>query len=105
MAAFAQALFVAVPNARQTTQSGASPWEFARVLVRKGQRLQVPFEQPVKARGEGYLQPSIEALKGYLDKKEKLSGSLFGKVAGYDWGEDENFSIDDLIVALQSHVA
>src|SRR5690606_28058644 len=75
--AFTQALFVAVPNARQTTQSGASPWEFARVLVRKGQRLQVPFEQPVKARGEGYLQPSIEALKSYLDKKEKLSGSLF----------------------------
>lgn len=104
VAAFAQALFVAVPNARQTTQSGASPWEFARVLVRKGQRLQVPFEQPVKTRGEGYLQPSIEALKSYLDKKEKLSGSLFGKVAGYDWGEDENFSIDDLIAALQSHI-
>lgn len=104
IAAFAQALFVAVPNARQTTQSGASPWEFARVLVRKGQRLQVPFEAPVKARGDGFLQPSIEALKSYLDKKEKLSGSLFGKVAGYDWGEDENFSIDALIAALQSHV-
>lgn len=104
IAAFTQALFVAVPNARQTTQSGASPWEFARVLVRKGQRLQVPFEQPVKARGEGYLQPSIEALKSYLDKKEKLSGSLFGKIASYDWGEDENFSIDALIAALQSHV-
>lgn len=104
IAAFTQALFVAVPNARQTTQSGASPWEFARVLVRKGQRLQVPFEQPVKARSEGYLQPSIEALKSYLDKKEKLSGSLFGKVAGYDWGEDEDFSIDHLIAGLQSHV-
>lgn len=105
IAAFTQALFVAVPNARQTTQSGASPWEFARVLVRTGQRLQVPFEQPIKARGEGYLQPSIEALKNYLDKKEKLSGSLFGKVAGYDWGENENFSIDDLIAGLQNHVA
>lgn len=105
IAAFTQALFVAVPNARQTTQSGASPWEFARVLIRKGQRLQVPFEQPIKARrDEGYLQPSIEELKNYLDKKEKLSGSLFGKVAGYDWGEDENFSIDDLIAALQSHI-
>lgn len=34
--AFTKALFVAVPSARQTTQSGASPWEFARVLVRKG---------------------------------------------------------------------
>jgi len=105
IAAFTQALFVAVPNARQTTQSGASPWEFARVLVRKGQRLQVPFETPVqKGREGGYLQPSVEALKGYLDKKEKLSGSLFGKLADYDWGEDENFSIDKLIAKLQSHV-
>lgn len=105
IAAFTQALFVAVPSARQTTQSGASPWEFARVLVRKGQRLQAPFETPVqKGREGGYLQPSVEALKGYLDKKEKLSGSLFGKLAGYDWGEDENFSIDDLIAKLQSHV-
>lgn len=103
--AFAKALFVAVPSARQTTQSGASPWEFARVLVRKGQRLQVPFEQPVKARGEGYLAPSIETLKCYLDKKEKLAGSLFGKVAGYDWGDREEYSVDHLIADLQSHVA
>lgn len=104
IAAFTQALFVAVPNARQTTQSGASPWEFARVMVRKGQRLQVPFETAVKARDGGFLQPSIDVLKSYLEKKEKLSGSLFGKIASYDWGEDENFSIDDLISALQSHV-
>lgn len=104
IAAFTKALFVAVPNARQTTQSGASPWEFARVLVRTGQGLQVPFEQPVKARGEGFLIPSIETLTAYLDKKEKLSGSLFGKLASYDWGEDENFSLDDLVAALQSHV-
>lgn len=104
IAAFTQALFVAVPSARQTTQSGASPWEFARVLVRKGQRLQVPFEQPIKANGSGYLQPSREALKSYLDSKEKLYGSLFGKVASYDWGEDEKFSIDALIDALQNHV-
>ena len=102
--AFTKALFVAVPSARQTTQSGACPWEFARVLVRKGQRLQVPFETTVKAKEGGYLQPSIEALKAYLEKKEKLSGSLFGKLASYDWGEVENFSIDDLVVALQSHV-
>jgi CRISPR system Cascade subunit CasC len=104
VAAFTQALFVAVPAARQATQSGASPWEFARVLVRTGQRLQVPFERPVRAQGEGYLQPSIAELKSYLNKKEKLTGSLFGKVAGYEWGEDENFSIDDLVAALQSHV-
>ena len=104
IAAFTRALFVAVPSARQTTQSGASPWEFARVLVRRGQRLQMPFETAIKAKEGGFLQPSIEALKVYLDKKEKLSGSLFGKVAGYEWGEDESYSIDDLISALQSHV-
>lgn len=102
--AFTKALFVAVPSARQTTQSGASPWEFARVLVRKGQRLQVPFETAVKAEQGGYLQPSVEALKSYLDKKEKMTGSLFGKQAGYDWGEDENYSVDQLIADLQSHV-
>lgn len=103
--AFTKALFVAVPSARQTTQSGASPWEFARVMVRKGQRLQVPFETPVKAREGGYLQASVDELKSYLDKKEKLAGSLFGKLASYDWGEDEGFNIDALVESLQSHVA
>lgn len=101
--AFTKALFVAVPSARQTTQSGASPWEFAKVLVRRGQRLQMPFETAVKAQG-GYLQPSISELKTYLGKKEKLAGSLFGKVGDYEWGEDENFSIDALIARLQAHV-
>ena len=103
--AFTKALFTAIPDARQTTQSGAGSWDFARVFVRKGQRLQLSFEEPVKAsRESGFLKPSVETLKAQLDKKEKLSGSLFGKVARYDWGEDENFSIDDLIAALQSHV-
>ncbi len=104
IAAFTKALFVAVPAARQTTQSGASPWEFAKVLVRKGQRLQVPFDEPVKAAGHGFLLPSVEALKGYISKKEALTGSLFGKLGDYEWGEDETFSLDHLIAKLQSHV-
>lgn len=104
IAAFTKALFVAVPAARQTTQSGASPWEFAKVLVRKGQRLQVPFDEPVKAAGHGFLLPSVEALKGYISKKEALTGSLFGKLGDYEWGEDETFSVDHLIAKLQSHV-
>jgi CRISPR system Cascade subunit CasC len=102
--AFTKALFVAVPEARQTTMSGASPWEFAKIFVRKGQRLQVPFETAVKAKDGGFLQPSIQALTDYLDKKEKLHGSLFGKQAEYTFGEDENFSIDDLVAALKKHV-
>ncbi len=105
---FTKALFVAVPSARQTTQSGASPWEFAKVLVRKGQRLQVPFETAIKAviKEEcGFIQPSIEALSGYLAKHEKLHGSLFGKQAEYTYGLDDSFTIDDLIAALKLQAA
>ena len=103
VSAFTKALYLAVPSARQSTQSGASPWEFARILVRSGQRLQVPFEAPVKARGSGYLAPSIEFLKTYLDKKQKLSGSLYGLIESYEYGDDANFSIDDLINGLEIH--
>jgi CRISPR system Cascade subunit CasC len=103
--AFTKALFVAVPSARQNSMSGASSWDFAKVFVRKGQRLQVPFETPVvKSKDGGVLNPSIQTLKDYLSKKEKLSGSLFGKKAEYTFGEDENFSIDNLVSALKSHV-
>ena len=57
----------------------------------------------MKSKGEGFLAPSIEELKTYLSKKEKISGSLFGKVASYEWGENEDYSIDDLIADLKSH--
>jgi len=103
--AFTKALFVAVPSARQTTQSGASPWEFAKIFVRKGQRLQVPFETAIKAKDGGYLQPSITALKEYLAKKEALAGSLFGKQRDFTFGEDSSFSIDSLVGELNKYVA
>lgn len=102
---FTKALFLAVPTARQATQSGASPWEFAKVLVRKGQRLQVPFETAIKAKDGGFIQPSIEAMTGYLAKQEKLHGSLFGKQAEYTYGQNDSFNIDDLIAALKQHAA
>lgn len=102
---FTKALFIAVPTARQTTQSGASPWEFAKVLVRKGQRLQVPFETAIKAKDGGFIQPSIDAMTNYLAKQEKLHGSLFGKLDEYTYGLDDAFSIDDLIVALKQHAS
>ena len=98
--AFTKALFVAVPSARQTTQSGASPWEFAKIYIRKGQRLQVPFETAVKAKDGGYLQPSITALTDYLTHKEQLAGSLFGKQKEFTFGEDSSFSIDNLVSEL-----
>jgi len=75
------------------------------VLVRKGQRLQVPFETAVKAKDGGFIQPSIDAMTAYLAKQEKLHGSLFGKQADYTYGQDDSFSIDDLIAALKTHTA
>lgn len=99
--AFTKALYLAVPGARQTTQSGASPWEFAKVYVRKGQRLQVPFETAVKAENGGFLEPSKETLCTYLDKKEKLAGTLFGKIKDFRFGEDENFNIDQLVESIK----
>ena len=95
--AFIKAIYLAVPAARQTTQSGASTWDYAKVFIRKGQRLQLACETPVKAKEGGFLQPSIEYVQNELTKKENLSGSLFGKQAEFEFGVNENFSIDDLI--------
>ena len=64
----------------------------------------MPFETAVRAKEGGFLQASVTELKSYLDKKEKMAGSLFGKLAGYEWGEDESYSIDNLIENLKSHV-
>lgn len=102
---FVKALFIAIPSARQATQSGASPWEFAKIYIRKGQRLQIPFETAVKAKDGGYLQESIFTLKAYLEKKEKLFGTLFGKIKEWSFGEDESFSIDNLISSLREYVS
>ena len=101
---FTKALFVAVPSARQATQSGASPWEYAKIFIRKGQRLQMPFETAVKAKNGGFLQPSIAALTDYLARKEALAGSLFGKKQEFTFGEDSSFSIDSLVKKLQEFI-
>ena len=104
VASFTKALFEAIPTARQTTQSGASFWDYAKVLVRKGQRLQASFDKPVKAKGKGFLEPSIDHLKNELKAKEKMAGSLFGKIDEYEIGSGSEFTIDDLVDKLVSRV-
>lgn len=102
---FVKALYLAIPVARQHSESSASYWDFARIYVRKGQRLQVPFEAPVKRALEGgYLEESKKAMLSYLDKKEKLSGSLFGLVKKIDFGDNEDLSIDDVVEQLKAIV-
>jgi CRISPR system Cascade subunit CasC len=103
--AFTKALYIAVPSARQTTQSGASPWEYAKVFVRKGQRIQVPFEAAIKAQqGGGFLEPSKEFLKKYLEKQKKLWGSLFKPVDEFEFGDDDSFSVDSLVAGIQKAI-
>lgn len=103
--AFVKAIYLAIPEARQSTQSGSSFWDYARVYVRRGQRLQAQFEKPIKKSSlGGYLEPSKIELCNYLDKKQKLAGSLFGLVNQFDYGDDENFSIDDLITGIVSTI-
>ena len=101
--AFTRALFTAVPSARQTTMSGASPWEFARVSIRKGQRLQVPFEKAVRAENGSILEPSVIALKEYLDNQKRLWGSMFGEEGTIEYGDKND--IDAVVSFLTSYIA
>lgn len=103
VSAFVKALYVAVPAARQSTQSGACPWDYARILVRRGQRMQMSCEKAVRSKN-GYLAPSVEALNEFLQRQEQLSGSLFGKMADYTFGENLSFSLDALTAALVDFV-
>jgi CRISPR system Cascade subunit CasC len=66
--AFIKALYLAIPEARQSTQSGSCFWDFARIYVRHGQRLQAQFENAIKKNSNGYLEPSKIELCKYLDK-------------------------------------
>jgi len=102
---FIKALFLAIPSGRQNTQSGASCWDYAKVFIRKGQRLQVPFTSAVNSKNGDYLQPSIQALESYLNEKEAMSGSLFQKISEYTLGKKETpFNIDQLIEEIKKHV-
>ena len=101
---FVQALFSAVPPAKQHTHAGLCVWDYAKVLVRKGQSLQVSFEEAVKSKGSGFLKPSIEALNNFLNNKKAMMGSLFNEEAEFVWGVDAAYSLDNLIADLQAQI-
>lgn len=110
--AFVKALYQAVPSARQTTQAGLRPWDFARVQIRKGQGMQVSFEKPVESKN-GFLEPSIERLNKSIETQAARSGSLYGAIPGQDYmfgGEDikldgvAGVNIDELAKVLADFV-
>lgn len=94
---FTTALFLAVPSAKQKTFAGYSPWDYAHVFVRKGQNLQLSFEQPVKASGEGYLKPTIAKMEESIKTNKALMGSLFGQIGEYIYGDTPEHGYDELI--------
>ena len=104
VSAFINALYIAVPAARQNTQSGACLWDYARVLLRKGPRMQVSFDEPVRAKGSGWLAPSIEALNAALTENERACDSLYGKQAEFTFGKGA-MSIDELRKGVQTALA
>lgn len=100
--AFTKALYIAVPQARQKTQTGYCPWDYAHVYVRKGQEMQLSFDTPVKATGNGYIEQSIETMESSLMRNEKLMGSLFGKIGSFVYGDTEEHGIDQLVDKLEN---
>lgn len=103
---FTKALFKAVPTGRQTTMTGFVPWDYAEILIRKGQPVQCSFDKPVKACGEGYLIPSILALQSDISLKKQLLGSLYGEIGSIIYGSSEKgiTGIDDVLEYLSSKV-
>lgn len=89
---FTKALFLAVPAARQATMSAATPWDYAVVALRKGQRLQLPFNSPVRTTREcpDLVQAGIAEMKKRYDSCKNLYGSLFGLEFDIEFGEGKN---------------
>lgn len=104
VSSFIKALYLAVPSARQTTMSASCLWDYAQVLVRNGQRMQVSFEKPVvNSRDSGYLSPSIRALEERLAVQEKQAGSLYGLKERVVFSDET--SIDEVIDRVMEAIA
>lgn len=106
IAAFVKALFVAVPAARQATMAAACPWDYAKIIVRKGQRVQMPFNSAVKTSKEypDLISASKAELLKQLTEKETMYGSMYGKLAEFTIGMDTQTSIDDVVNGLQESI-
>lgn len=103
VSAFTQALFLAVPSARQATMSAATPWNYAIITIRKGQRMQLPFNSPVSvsAKDPDIVKNSIEDLKIRFGKAERMYGKLFGLKKKMEISAEDG-SIDDVIAGIES---
>lgn len=101
VSSFIKALFLAVPAARQNTMAAMCPWNYAKILVREGQAVQIPFETPVQRDVKGgYLSNSIKELENGIARLENNFGSLFKKVAEFTYDQNQDNTVDNLIKGI-----
>ena len=77
--------------------------DFARITIRTGQRLQVPYEKAIRPENGSILEPSIKALTAYLDRQKQLWGSLYGDQGMIEYGGDKG--IDEVVSFLKAKIA
>lgn len=98
---FIKALFLAVPSAKQNTMAAMCPWSYAKILVRDGQAVQIPFETPVQKDVKGgYLSNSIKELENGIAQLENNFGSLFKKVAEFTYDQNKDNTVDSIIKGI-----
>ncbi|MDO4628018.1 MAG: type I-E CRISPR-associated protein Cas7/Cse4/CasC [Planctomycetia bacterium] len=89
--AFTKALFIAIPGGHQSTMTATTLWDYARIVVRKGQRVQASFSDAVRAHdGKTILGASIKKLDAEMDRMKTGLGSLYGEIASVTFGDGEN---------------
>jgi CRISPR system Cascade subunit CasC len=101
---FLRAALLAVPCAKQNSMNGHCLPEFALGLVSSGQPVQLAnaFESPVRANGQGWLQPAITALEAHHTKLKKVFG--LEKLIREEVRLSEQTPLDTFIEKLVAHV-
>lgn len=74
--AFIRASILAVPGARKNSMMGFNPPEYVLGTIREGQPVSLvnAFEEPVKSKGKGYVQASIDEMERKFQWMEKSYG-------------------------------
>ena len=102
--AFVKALFIACPSARQTTMAAMCPWNYALITLRKGQGVQMAFNQPVRpGMGEDMVSASIDALQKRFEEISSMYGSLFNLQKRFEIAPG-NGNIDGLLSGLRESI-
>lgn len=71
---FLHAVVLAVPTAKHTGMNANLPPEYVLGVVATGQPMQLvnAFESPIRANGQGWLKPSIEAMEKHFERLKKV---------------------------------